>query len=320
MVEQNSRQLPLSGGESKELFVSEKPKKSRRPSKRANELDGKTWERYSISIWSDIRKTAEETKLGHPAMFPLALVIRLIQCFMTREDKVVLDPFVGVGSTAIAAELMGKVGVGIEISSEFCEKARKRETAISYEFDENGSVKGKSFNGVSLPAELGERRIYTDDAANLLKHVEPNTVDFVVTSPPYWDILLQERSADQKEIRHYGESTADLGKIRHYDAFLHALEGIFRLVYEALRPGKYCCVIVMDLRKKDRFYPYHADIATFMQDIGFIFDDLIIWDRRHEYNLMRPLGYPYKFRINKAHEYILIFQKPNSEKTSPDSR
>lgn len=314
MVEQKSRQLPLSSGENKELFVSEKPKKTRpRPSKRANELDGKTWERYSISIWSDIRKTAEEIKLGHPAMFPLALVIRLIQSFTNREGKIVFDPFVGVGSTAIAAELMGKIGIGIDISPEFCEKAKKRQAAISYEFDVDGTSKGKSFNGISLPDDLGERRIYTDDATNLFRYVEPNSVDFVVTSPPYWDILLQQRSADQKEIRHYGDTTEDLGKIRTYETFLRALEKVFRLVYDALRPGKYCCVIVMDLRKKDRFYPYHADVAAFMRDIGFIFDDLIIWDRRHEYNLMRPLGYPYKFRINKAHEYILLFQKPNSE-------
>ena len=66
-------------------------------------------------------------------------------------------------------------------------------------------------------------------------------------------------------------------------------------------------------RKKDKFYPYHEDVAKFMQAIGFIFDDIIIWDRRHEYNQMRPLGYPAKFRINKAHEYILIFQKPKGK-------
>jgi hypothetical protein len=51
-------------------------------------------------------------------------------------------------------------------------------------------------------------------------------------------------------------------------------------------------------------------VAAFMQKLGFIYDDLIIWDRRHEHNNMRPLGYPSVFRINKAHEYILIFQKP----------
>jgi hypothetical protein len=38
--------------------------------------------------------------------------------------------------------------------------------------------------------------------------------------------------------------------------------------------------------------------------------DIIIWDRRQDYNNFRPLGYPAVFRVNKAHEFILIFQKP----------
>ncbi|MEN6479314.1 MAG: DNA methyltransferase [Anaerolineales bacterium] len=85
---------------------------------------------------------------------------------------------------------------------------------------------------------------------------------------------------------------------------------MFEKVRNAMRPGAYCCVVVMDIRKKNRFYPFHSDLATLMQTIGFIYDDLIIWDRRHEYNNMRPLGYPSVFRVNKAHEFILIFQKP----------
>jgi DNA modification methylase len=87
-----------------------------------------------------------------------------------------------------------------------------------------------------------------------------------------------------------------------------------------MRPGAYCCVIVMDLRKKSAFYPFHSDIADFMRDIGFVYDDIIIWDRRHEYNNMRPLGYPSVFRVNKAHEFILIFQKPDrSVAPEPDN-
>jgi len=34
-----------------------------------------------------------------------------------------------------------------------------------------------------------------------------------------------------------------------------------------------CCIIVMDIRKKNIFYPFHSDIADFMQDIGFIYKD-----------------------------------------------
>jgi hypothetical protein len=66
----------------------------------------------------------------------------------------------------------------------------------------------------------------------------------------------------------------------------------------------------MDLRKKDRFYPFHSDLAARMSKLGFVFDDIVIWDRGQEYNNLRPLGYPSVFRINKIHEFVLIFRKP----------
>ena len=155
----------------------------------------------------------------------------------------------------------------------------------------------------------GSHIIHCADAFDLLKSVEKNSVDLVITSPPYWNILNMKRSADYKEIRTYSNKDADLGNIEDYRQFLKQLKLIFEKVYQVMNAGSYCCVIVMDIRKKDKFYPFHSDIANFMQEIGFIYDDIIIWDRRHEYNNMRPLGYPSVFRVNKAHEFILIFQK-----------
>jgi DNA modification methylase len=265
--------------------------------KRANDLDGATWTRYSISIWSDIRKTAEEAALGHPAMFPAALPARLIECY-TRRGMRVLDPFLGVGSTLIAAKRLGRHGIGIELNPEYARIAetRLKTLTLEQEWSDNG--------------EDVECCVYVGDANDLEQFVEPESIDLVVTSPPYWDILLEKRTADYKPIRHYGDDVNDLGKIRDYDEFLSALQKIFQKVYAALRSGAYCCVVVMDIRKKNRFYPYHADFAQRMEEIGFIYDDLIIWDRRHEYNNLRPLGYPSVFRINKVHEFILIFQKP----------
>ncbi len=72
--------------------------------KRANELGGTDWTRYSISVWRDIKRSAEERALKHPAMFPVALVERLILCFTRDTDKIILDPFVGSGSTLLAAK------------------------------------------------------------------------------------------------------------------------------------------------------------------------------------------------------------------------
>ncbi len=269
---------------------------------RANDLDGRTWERYSISVWSDVRKTPEEARLGHPAMFPVDLVVRLIRCFTTREDRVVLDPFAGSGATLVAAQALGKVGVGLEIHPQYCELARSRPLIQPLDFGAGGEATGE-----------GRRIVLNEDARRLLQFVQPESVDLVVTSPPYWDVLLRERTADRKQVRHYGNEAADLGKIPDYEAFLDSLGEVFRGVLQALRPGKYCIVVVMDLRKKDRFYPYHMDLARRMTEIGFEFDDLIVWDRRQEYNHMRPLGYPYRFRVNKAHEFILIFRKPPAD-------
>lgn len=272
--------------------MSDPMRKDKSEMKRANGLDGKTWLKYSISVWNDIKKTKEETDLKHPAMFPSVLASRLIECFTNEEARLIFDPFAGVGSTLIAAKELGKDAVGIEVSFDFARIAENRV---------NQTI---PFGG---PSQV---KIHVADSRELYKYVSPDSIDMTITSPPYWDILLERRTADYKEQRDYGEMEADLGKIRDYEKFLLELRKIFEQVYAVMKPESYCCVVVMDLRKKNRFYAYHRDISLFMEDIGFIFDDMIIWDRGQEYNNLRPLGYPSVFRINKVHEFILIFQKP----------
>jgi len=261
--------------------------------RRLNELDGKTWLKYSFSIWRDIRKTPEEIKLKHPAMFPIALIARLIKIF-THKGDMVLDPFVGCGSTVIAAAFEGRKGIGLDLSKEYYEIAKNRICNLGLK---------------KLEEDYIEPEIYNDDARNLLKHVGENSVNLCITSPPYWDILNRPRTADKKQIRKYSDSDKDLGNISDYEKFLKELKEIFDLVYKSLKNGGFCVVVVMDIRKKNKFYPFHSDLANKMVEIGFSFEDIIIWDRQHEYNNMRPLGYPYAFRVNKVHEYILIFKK-----------
>ena len=260
--------------------------------KRANQLEGKTWLRHSISIWSDLRKTKNERELKHPATFPSALAERLIECFTNEHSRVIFDPFAGIGSTLIAAKELGKDAIGIEISPEFAEIARRHIQKV-------------------LPFEgIPDIKVHVADSRDLAAYVPANSVDMVITSPPYWDILLEKRTADYKPSRDYGDTRADLGKIRDYQEFLLELRKVFVHVYDAMKPKSYCCVVVMDLRKKNRFYPFHMDISRFMEDIGFVLDDIVIWDRGQEYNNLRPLGYPSVFRVNRIHEFILIFQRP----------
>jgi len=118
-----------------------------------------------------------------------------------------------------------------------------------------------------------------------------------------------KRSADGKENVSYSNKKNDIGNIKEYQNFIYELGKLFLKVNRVLKIGAYCLVNVMDIRKKSEFYPLHSDLAAELQKHGYIFDDIIIWDRQQDYNNMKPLGYPYKYRINKVHEYILIFIK-----------
>lgn len=272
--------------------------------KKANMLSGADWIRYSMSVWSDIRKTASEIQHGHPASFPEILVRRLLSCYTNDDEKVVLDPFMGSGSTIVAAYKMGKKGIGVEISDEYIETAKQR-------------IKQWEINFENEAVEFIEPAFLKGDARCIDSLVE-DEVDICITSPPYWNILEQKRTADGKDIRNYGDDQKDLGKIKEYDKFLIELTHVWRGLLNIIKPGGYLIINVMDLRKKNRFYPLHMDIVsniTKMSYPSFELDDIILWNRQSEYNNLRPLGYPYKFRINKIHEYLLVFEKPMSLKS-----
>ncbi|MFA5423324.1 MAG: DNA methyltransferase [Phycisphaerae bacterium] len=261
--------------------------------KRLNNLTGKEWLQYSFSIWRDIQKNKEEMSLKHPAMFPIQLVERLISIYTNSNNQVILDPFMGSGSTLIGSQNKGHQSIGFEINKDYVSMAKNRlENTYSSMFKSNSSY-----------------QIINDSCENALKHLSRNSVDLTITSPPYWDILNRTRTADRKEIRTYSDSNIDLGNIEDYRLFLMKLKNIFSQVYEITKPSRYCIMVVMDLRKKSKFYPLHIDIIKMMEEANFLLADIIIWDRQREYNNMRPLGYPYSFIVNKVHEYILVFRK-----------
>jgi DNA modification methylase len=269
-----------------------------RAGRRGNDLDGAAWTRNSISVWSDIRKTPEEAALKHPAMFPTMLVERVIRCFTCDSQPRILDPFCGSGSTLVAARNLDRFGLGFEVAEEYVRLAHRRMEAL-------GAAPGVDY------------RLCEESADRIPARLEPESVDLCVTSPPYWNILAQKRSADQKAIRDYHGADDDLSRIDDYPTFVERLAGVLDGIYDTLKPGSYCVVNVMDLRKKDRFFPLHSDLATHASDPArggrYLFDDLIIWDRRAEYNNLRPLGYPYVFRVNKVHEFLIILRKPRQE-------
>ncbi len=257
-----------------------------------NHLSGKEWLQHSFSIWRDIKKNPDEKKLKHPAMFPVDLASKVIDVF-TRENDIVIDPFLGSGSTAIASIQKNRNFIGIELSKKYANLANKRIKQLYKNNDEKST----------------QTEIFCHDSTKLSEVIKDQKIDFCLTSPPYWNILNQKRTADNKKITNYSSSKKDLGNIDDYDLFLNQLELVFDQIHSALNNNKYCVIVVMDIRKKSKFFPLHIDIINMMKKVGFVFDDMLIWDRQSEYNNMRPLGYPSVFRVNKVHEFILIFKK-----------
>lgn len=265
--------------------------------KRANKLDGNTWLHNSFSIWRDIAKNSEEIKLKHPAIFPVQLAEKIIDIFTNGSKKNILDCFAGSGSTLMAGLKKGMNVYGFDISKKFQDLFFDRLNNHYSQYKKNGKI-----------------TYFVKDARTIAKYIKPNSIDLCLTSPPYWDILNARRSADLKINRNYTDKTQDIGNIDSYDVFIAELHKIMGEVAKTIRSNGHCVMVVMDIRKKSKFYPFHSDVVKIMEKIGFSFEDLVIWDRQKEYNNCKPLGYPYKFIVNKIHEYILIFRKYGQNK------
>jgi len=102
---------------SKDLF------KRPNPAKRENSITRDEFLEYTKSVWQFNTESAK--KVGHPAPFPVELPRRVIQMYTFTGD-VVLDPFLGAGTTAIAARECGRMYVGYEVNGEYCNLAQKR--------------------------------------------------------------------------------------------------------------------------------------------------------------------------------------------------
>ena len=251
-------------------------------------MRGGEWLKNSFSIWRNFKRDADSKK--HPAAFPTALISQILDCFATDKEGIVLDPFAGSGSTLIAALKNGMSAEGFDINKEYKKLFLKRLDQLGH------------------PAKPWNYRIR--DARNLQKYLSANSIEICITSPPYWNILHQKRSADNKLARTYSSKKSDLGNLDNYQDFLFSLTQIANNVHYVLRNRGYFILNVMDLRKGANFYPLHSDIIQeFSKETQLKLEDIIIWDRQSDYNSMRPLGYPYKFIVNKVHEYLLIFRK-----------
>lgn len=79
--------------------------------------------RDTLSVWKFPPASAK--RIGHPAPFPVELPRRLIQLY-TYKDDLVLDPFIGAGTTAVAAKMLGRHYVGWDLHQSYLDIAERR--------------------------------------------------------------------------------------------------------------------------------------------------------------------------------------------------
>ena len=274
------------------------------PRNSLNDLTAKEWIVETVSVWNQKGLGAKHPdariERQHPAPFSFTDISRLVR-FFTKRGQVVLDPFVGIGSTLKACALEGRKGIGIELNPHFAELARER---IHTEVRDMGST-------------ADDQQVMKGDARDLLPAIADESVDFIVTSPPYWAILKkmdhkvrQERIANGLSTN-YGNDPRDLGQISSYDEFLKELTGIFSECRRVLRRGKFMAIVVSDFRDKSRYVMFHSDLAQALETIGLEMRGLTVLYQSHK--KVYPYGYPYSYVPNIHHQYILILQRPKAE-------
>ncbi|MBI2885896.1 MAG: DNA methylase [Chloroflexi bacterium] len=269
------------------------------PRNKLNELTSREWMSETVSVWLQRGLGAQhpdaQIERQHPAPFSFSDVSRMIR-FFTKRGGVVLDPFVGVGSTLKACALEGRVGIGFELNPHYAQLARER---IEREVAPDAPTRT-------------QQKVVEGDARKLVPSLEYDSVDFVMTSPPYAAILHKEDHKARQERRsqgldtRYGDDPADLGNIRDYPAFLEELATILGACSHPLKPGKYMAVVVGDFRHKSRYVMFHADLARALETRNFGLRGIIVLYQRHK--RVFPYGYPFSYVPNIHNQFILVLQ------------
>lgn len=266
-----------------------------RRAKGLNELDVRSWMRFTKSWFVCNPPPRTAAQRAHPAKFPEALAREFIE-FFTRPGETVLDPFSGVGSAPATAASLGRRGVGIEISPEFHAAAVERHQ----------------------PAD-GQRPLFicgdARAAADLCREEGEERVHYVLTSPPYWDMLRHGRGnvrSTHAERRaaglptEYSGQPGDLGRIDDYDAFVSTLAGMLGNLGDLLAPDRYLTVILQNVRvPTGEVRPLAWDLARALGTV-YTFKGERLWLQDNK--RLGCWGWPVEFVTNVHHHYCLVFK------------
>ncbi|MEK6853705.1 MAG: DNA methyltransferase, partial [Nanoarchaeota archaeon] len=151
-----------------------------------NCMTAKEWLKSQIGVWQFFYEKRDiRDKTVHPATFPISLSRKVIELF-THKGELVLDPFVGSGTTLVAAQDLERNAVGFDLNEKFVKHAKSRLTET------------KLFG-------TAKQIVVCDDAINIPEYFKPNTIKLIWTSPPYANLLNRARKNKSRRDRDNGQ-------------------------------------------------------------------------------------------------------------------
>ena len=283
-------------GASSSVFILAHKKHTMR--NKLNDLDAKTWLKFQKSWFIHNPPPRKRGVIVHPAKFPETMAQEFVE-FFTKSGETVLDPMAGTGSTLVAALRAGRHSYGIELNPRYAQIARE------IVGQEQAALTAKP-DGGNLVAE-----VIIGDACLAAEYQLPR-IDYVLTSPPYWDMLHARGAENQKKRREsealdvvYSDNPNDLGNVRDYENFLARLVAIYAGLKPLLREAAYLTIIVKNVKKGGKIYPLAWDIA---RELGRVYTlkDEKIWMQDNQ--RLAPFGLGSAWVSNTFHHYCLQFR------------
>lgn len=273
------------------------------PYNKLNDLTGKEWIKFTKSWFIHRPPRRKNDEILHPAKYPETLVEEFVK-FFTKENEWVIDPFLGTGSTLIAAGNSNRNGVGIEINKKYFNISKSRVN--------KGEYTSQLFTLLGSSLDLDKLLIKNSSL--------PEQYDFTITSPPYWN-QLDRNSIRQKGRKEngldtkYSSSKDDLGNIKGYDDFLEFQAKIFDQIFDVMKEGGYLVIITNNVYYKGELYPLAFDTARSLIRRGeksWTLKDEKIW--LQDDKPLIALGINNAWVGNRHHQYCLIFRKEKRKK------
>jgi DNA modification methylase len=272
------------------------------PPHHLNCLTAKEWIKAQIGIWQFYYERRDiRDKSVHPATFPIALAARAIALF-THRGELVLDPFVGSGTTLVAAQDLERNAIGFDLHPAYVALARQR-------LAEQPSLGGAQ--QLALQA----------DARTIPHYLAPESVALILTSPPYANLLNRQRRNKSRrgaarhngqylKVEQYSQDPADLGTLP-LAAYQAALRDIFAGLLPLLRPHGHCLINIPDMWWDNRRVTLHIAVVEALRAAGYELRNTIIWDRTNIVNRIGIFGWPSNYiTMGTTFEYLLDFWRP----------